>query len=166
MITRRPRMLLWTLRILFITLLLTAAVPCGLLAQDSPAPAPNPPRAENHDAVLPEQWFAPRSLAGAVEWTYHKTGDNAHPDGNEQQLMWLMNSARANPTQEGIWLATMTDPDVASARNFWGVNLAQLQTEFASYAVKPPAAFDVRLYNAAKTHSLDLIARDAQDHND
>ena len=58
----------------------------------------------------------PWDLGGAVEWTYHKTSDNAHPDGNEQQMVWLVNRARANPTQEGIWLATMTDPDVDAAR--------------------------------------------------
>ena len=40
-----------------------------------------------------------------------------------------------------------------------------MQSEFASYAAKPPAAFDARLYQAAKAHSDDLIARDAQDHN-
>ena len=162
---RRPCMLLWTLRILLLTLLLVISSTGIVLGEYGRVPASNPPKAENNEAVLPEQWFAPLNLGGAVEWTYHKTGDNAHPDGNEQQLMWLMNSARANPTQEGIWLATMTDPDVANARAFWGVDLTLLQAEFASYAAKPPAAFDVRLYNAARTHSLDLIARDTQDHN-
>jgi len=29
----------------------------------------------------------------------------------------------------------------------------------------PPAAFDRRLYEAARVHSVDLISRDAQDHN-
>jgi hypothetical protein len=78
--------------------------------------------------------------------------------------MWLMNRARANPTQEGVWLATSTDPEVAGGRDYFGVNTALLQGEFASYAAKPPAAFDVRLYNAAKSHSEALIARDDQDH--
>ena len=61
-------------------------------------------------------------------------------------MLWLMNRARANPTQEGVWLATMTDPDVASARSYFGVNLTVLQSAFATIAAKPPAAFDVRLY--------------------
>jgi len=42
--------------------------------------------------------------------------------------------------------------------------LQVLQNEFAGYDAKPPAAFDVRLYNAAKAHSDDLIMRDAQYH--
>ena len=99
------------------------------------------------------------------EWVLHKTADGAHPDGNEQQLVWLMNRARANPTQEGLWLAHTTEPDIAGGRNYFQVNLSVLQSEFAGYAAKPPAAFDVRLYNAARLHSEDLIARDAQDHN-
>ena len=158
-------MLGWTSRILLLTALFVFGSTGFALGQDEQVPAPNPPRVENNAAALPNQWFAPLAPGGAVEWTFHKTGDNAHPDGNEQQLMWLMNSARANPAQEGIWLATMTDPDVANARTFWGVNIALLQAEFAGYPAKPPAAFDIRLYNAARTHSLDLIARDAQDHN-
>jgi hypothetical protein len=98
------------------------------------------------------------------EWTLHKTADNLHPDGNEQQLVWLMNRARANPTQEGIWLATSTESDIAGGRGYFNVNTSLLQSEFAGYAAKPPAAFDVRLYNAAKAHSDDLIVRKAQDH--
>lgn len=102
--------------------------------------------------------------APTTEWTLHKSTDNQHPDGNEQQVMWLMNRARANPTQEGAWLATSSDPEIAGGRDYFGVNTTLLQTEFASYSAKPPAAFDVRLYNAARAHSEDLIARDAQDH--
>ena len=78
--------------------------------------------------------------------------------------MWLMNRARANPPAEGVWLATSTDPDIADGRSFFSVNTAVLQSEFNGYSAKPPAAFDVRLYNAAKAHSDDLIARNAQDH--
>ena len=47
-------------------------------------------------------------------------------------MLWLLNRARSNPTQEGIWLATMSDPDVAAARSFWGVDLGVLQAAFAA----------------------------------
>lgn len=79
-------------------------------------------------------------------------------------MLWLMNRARANPAQEGIWLATTDEPDIAGGRTFFGVNTTLLMEEFASYEAKPPAAFDRRLYNAAYAHSLDMIARDSQDH--
>jgi hypothetical protein len=106
------------------------------------------------------EWTEPQ-----VEWTFHKSVDNLHPDGNEQQLLWLTNRARANPAQEGVWLATSDDKEFAGDRDFFSVNKALLQEEFASYPAMPPAAFDIRLYNAAKAHCDDLIGRDAQDHN-
>jgi len=126
-------------------------------------PAPDPPYVE-----LPEDGSSPRSLprglTPTIEWEYHKTADNAHPDGNEQQLVWLANRARANPTQEGIWLAGTDDFYIKSGRNYWGVDLPLLRNEFAVIGARPPAAFDVRLYEAAKAHSDYLIATDEQSH--
>ncbi|CDH46426.1 hypothetical protein [Candidatus Contendibacter odensensis] len=105
------------------------------------------------------------TAAPAAEWTYHRTADGQHPNGDEQALVWLMNRARRDPAAEGRWLATEPNSDVASGRSYFQVNTNLLQSEFASYAAKPPAAFDARLYQAAKMHSDDLISRDAQDHN-
>lgn len=130
-------------------------------------PSKNPPRDEIPGYQVDEKIMPKIPLRSTpdTEWTFHKTSDNAHPDANEQQMLWLMNRARANPTQEGIWLATTDIANIASARSYFSVDVVMLQSEFAGYASKPPAAFDVRLYNAAKVHSDDLIARDAQDHN-
>jgi hypothetical protein len=100
-----------------------------------------------------------------TEWTLHKTADGAHPDSNEQQMLWLMNRARANPTPEGIWLAGMTAPDVQGAVSYFGVDLQLLQQEFAAIAPKPPGAFDARLYEAAVEHSEYLIAIEGQNHD-
>lgn len=129
-------------------------------------PEPDPPTIERDVPEAPSSatvlsWMAPSAL---TEWTYHKTGDNLHPDGNEQQMLWLMNRARSDPAQEGAWLATENDPDIAAARSFWHVDTTVLQNEFAAIPAKPPAAFDVRLYNAAKAHSDYLISIDAQNH--
>jgi hypothetical protein len=129
-------------------------------------PEPDPPRIEEADRTSPGLLSnaTPRSTTMMIEWTYHKTMDNEHPDATEQQLLWLTNRARANPRQEGQWLATVNDPFINMARSHFGVDPALLQDEFANYSVKPPAAFDVRLYNAAKAQSEDLIQRDSQDH--
>ena len=131
-------------------------------------PEPNPPVIELDIPEAPsaralEPYPAP-SPTPSTEWSYHKTSDNLHPDGNEQQMLWLLNRARSNPTQEGIWLATISDPDIAAARTFWGVDLSVLQAAFAAIPVRPPAAFDVRLYTAAKAHSDYLISIDDQTH--
>ena len=45
-----------------------------------------------------------------------------------------------DPTAEGIWLANISDPNVAYARTYFGVDLAVLQSAFASLDAKPPAA--------------------------
>lgn len=100
-----------------------------------------------------------------TEWKYHKSADGSHPSGHEQQAVWLMNRARSNPTREGVWLAESTDPNVSGGRDYFRVDKDKLKIEFAALPVKPPAAFDNRLYAAAYAHSLDLIARDAQDHD-
>ena len=138
--------------------------PAGMAGHDR-IPEPNPPTIDRGTVDVPSVSAIPRQLAAATEWIYHKTSDNLHPDGHEQQMLWLMNRARSNPAQEGIWLATMDDPDVASARDHFSVNVSVLQSEFAGYAAKPPAAFDVRLYQAAKTHSDYMISIDSQTHD-
>jgi hypothetical protein len=130
-------------------------------------PAENPPFIESPVSPVNAlaQKLIPVSGAPTTEWVLHKTTDNLHPDGQEQQMVWLMNRARSNPHTEGVWLATSTDPAVAGDRDAFEVNIPLLQSQFDSYTVMPPAAFDRRLYLAAKAHSDDLIARDAQDHD-
>ena len=154
---------------LFIFATITAAL---LPAQSGAAaferiPQPDPPTIEREVPEAPSAKAAADFMApsAATEWTYHKTNDNLHPDGNEQQMLWLLNRARSDPSQEGAWLATVTDPDIAAARTYWGVNVTALQNDFAAIPVKPPAAFDVRLYNAAKAHSEYLISIDGQTHD-
>jgi len=140
----------------------------GLLsAQD--APEDNPPfRAPSYEKPTRDvtlESHVPGHVGPSTEWTLHKSDDGSAPSGAEQKMVWLMNRARANPSAEGLFLATSTDPDVASGRNFFNVNVTALQDAFNALQAKPPAAFDIRLYNASVEHSLDLIARDTQDHN-
>ena len=164
----RKSLLLFALITVFTSLFISEVIASPPL--DDPiavghSPAKNPPKVEGtpQDEDELEDQEAPAGPP-TTEWTYHKSPDGLHPNGEEQLMVWLMNRARANPPQEGVWLATSNDPDVAGGRDFFGVDLTVLQNEFASYAPEPPAAFDVRLYNAAKVHSDDLIDRDAQDH--
>ena len=151
-----------------ILLILLMVSICGPIpgAGAQPQPAPDPPFVR---AVVAGPQLARRDIGTAaglptLEWTYHKTADSAHPDGSEQQMLWLINRARANPTVEGIWLAATDEPSVVTARDYFNVDLQLLKSEFAALPAKAPAAFDVRLYTAAQAHCQDLIARDAQDH--
>jgi hypothetical protein len=129
------------------------------------APALDPP-AWTHESE-PSQMRRLAASAGGplVEWTLHKSADGAHPNGEEQCLLWLMNRARQDPAAEGDFLATLDDADVQFALDWFGVNLDVLRAEFEAIAAKPPAAFDARLHQAAWEHSLYLIANDAQNHD-
>jgi hypothetical protein len=132
---------------------------------DPTAPAIDPPKVDLEDAGDAAYRPLLRAAPPTTEWTLHKTADNSHPDGNEQQMLWLMNRARANPSVEGLWLATSDNAEVAGGRDYFDVDIQLLQEEFDQYAAKPPAAFDARLHAAAEAHSLDLIDRNAQDHD-
>lgn len=82
------------------TLLLAGAVPVLAHAAqaDVAAPAANPPRSTEvatlssvravGDDVI--QCDAPTT----AEWTLHSSNDGAHPNGDEQLAIWLMNRAR------------------------------------------------------------------------
>ena len=136
-----------------------AMTPAAALALE--APEENPPvyEREGDSRVIDIS----RDRKGVpVEWTYHKTPDNQHPDGLEQQQMWLMNHARANPPQEGFFLANLDDPYVLNAISDFNVDLNMMQDEFNAYPAQPPGAFDVRLYNAAYEHSLYMISENRQ----
>ncbi len=142
-----------------------AAMAEPLADSEHQAPPPSPPTVEQEPLPLEQQPQKDAVKAGMSEWAYHKTGDSAHPNGNEQQMLWLLNRARVNPSQEGYWLAIMDESDVVSARSYFNVNLTVLQDEFDSYTAKPPAAFDSRLYEAARLHNLYLITEDTQSHD-
>lgn len=155
----------------------TAAIGLVLLLLSTPLPGaaevhfpePDPPvvEAPADSRIAAEEPRPALSGAPAIEWIYHKTTDGRHPDGNEQQMLWLANRARTNPAREGAWLAELaaTDPDVRQAVLFFGVNLEAMKESFAALPPKPPAAFDARLWAAARAHGEYLIAIDGQTHD-
>ncbi len=146
-----------TIRV-YVRIAIAYAVLATLLCGMTPAwaamysPDLNPPKEE-----LPQTEWSETGLgvfaapAPVVEWIYHRTSDGKHPNGHEQALLWLMNRARRDPRAEGKWLATSRDPAIAPGRTYFKVNMSLLQKEFSAYRTKPPAAFDVRLYTAART---------------
>ncbi len=76
-------------------------------------PEPNPPT----DIKLPDSQATPKESSEIsrqfrtpdTEWVYHKTADNQHPNGMEQQQLWLVNNARANPQlKESGWQPSLT----------------------------------------------------------
>lgn len=110
--------------------------------------------------------FSPDSEAASdiQQWTLHASDDGAHPDQNEQQLIWLMNRARQNPTEEGIWLAQTQIPSIKQARKQYRVSERRLRKQFRKIRPSPPAAFDARLYTAALVHAQRLADKQKQNH--
>jgi hypothetical protein len=129
-------------------------------------PEPDPPKVDLGVQTEIKEMKALIKQAPTMEWTRHKTADGSHPDATEQAFMDLMNHARADPTQEGMFLANTGDPDVDFAIDFFDVDLQALQDEFAEIDPKSPAAFDARLYEAARQHSEYLIGIDGQNHDE
>ncbi len=79
-------------------------------------------------------------------------------------MVWLMNRARRSPGIEGIWLAHLRQSNVQDALDYFVVLRDVLMDEFSARSVGFPAAFDVRLYNAANDHSAYLVSIDGQNH--
>ena len=88
-----------------------------------------------------------------------------NPSGDEQQMLELINRARANPPAEGIRLATVADPDILNNYAYFKVDTARLVSDFAGYAPTPPLAMNALLMASARRHSLDLAAAGVQQHN-
>lgn len=130
-------------------------------------PEPNPPFIPGPEKkhLRPEEVPIQPQALPSLEWTLHKTADELHPSGSEQQMVWLMNRARRSPTLEGVWLAHLRQSNVQATMDYFGVMRDVLMDEFADRARTPPGAFDVRLYLAASNHSAYLISIDAQNHS-
>ncbi len=108
--------------------------------------------------------FGPLSMPAQEEWIYHKTADGLHPNGEEQQMVWLMNRARTFPAREGEWLAAGAGGAAQAEIAFFQVDTSVLQSEFAALTPQQPAAFDRRLYEAARQHCQYMIETNQQTH--
>ncbi len=87
------------------------------------------------------------------------------PSGDEQYLLELVNYARANPAAEGQTLANVSDPEILRYYSHYSVDTNKLKSDFASYPVQPPLAFNAKLMFSARTQSLDQANNGFQGHN-
>lgn len=94
----------------------------------------------------------------------------AAPTAFEQEMLELINRARANPAGEFDAIvinqatATGVTNDVTQALKFFGVDLALFKTQMATFGSVAPLAWNDALNNAAKAHSSLMIAQDTQSH--
>lgn len=92
----------------------------------------------------------------------YKHGD---PTADEQLSLEYMNRARANPTAEGIRLMDTEDKDAQFAYTYFNINKKATKAAFTEYPVQPPLAFNEKLIDAARKHSLDMKLKNFQGHD-
>ncbi|MFT5324090.1 MAG: Ca2+-binding RTX toxin-like protein [Planctomycetaceae bacterium] len=93
------------------------------------------------------------------------------PSPLEQESLELLNRFRDNPQAELDELLsshpsplTARDADVQAALDFFSVNGAALESQFASLSPAPPLAWNEALYDAAENHNDLMIQLDQQSH--
>jgi hypothetical protein len=124
-------------------------------AQVAPPPAPPILSAAPFSKKTPDSPAAPASQLYSI-------GD---PTNEEQYYLELINRARANPTAEGLRLATTTDSSVLSAYSAFGVNLVLMQAQFVLIPPAPPLSMNATLTTAARAHSQNMLQNNYQGHS-
>jgi Ca2+-binding RTX toxin-like protein len=93
-----------------------------------------------------------------------------NPSAQEQELLELINRMRMNPAGELPILTNSlnpigsADPDVNSALRFFNVDGTLLANQWSQLSPAAPLAWNLNLYNAARTHNQAMIAQDTQSH--
>jgi len=118
------------------------------------APPPAPP-------IISGSSFSIEAPEAPVAQLY-SIGD---PTNEEQYYLELINRARANPTAEGVRLATTTDSNVLFAYSSFGVNLVLMQSQFALLPPAPPLSMNATLTTAARAHSQNMLQNNYQGHS-
>lgn len=106
-------------------------------------------------------------LLSGMAWHGHAQGtlySIGQPTDEEQLYLEYINRSRANPTAEGVRLASATDPDVLAGYAYFGVNLTMMTNQFATNPPVPPLAFNSKLIDAARWHSGDMFTNMYQSH--
>jgi len=119
-----------------------------------------------------------RIVAAVVLGCAAGSGLAAAPSDAEQLWLEMINRFRAQPQAEldiltnyitpgsGTVFAspTSSDPGVAAAISFFGVNAATLRSQFNTLSAAPPLAWNSNLHAAAAGHTSAMIAAGQQSH--
>ncbi len=92
-----------------------------------------------------------------------QTWSHGDPTALEQELLELVQRARANPTQEVDLLLVV--PGVKSAMQQFEVDEQKLRDDFATYQAVPPLSFDMHLMESSRFHSQDMATVGFQEHD-
>lgn len=109
-------------------------------------------------------WFIDDIQIGEdfIKRPYLLTGN---PTPDEILMLEYINRARADANAESARLAATSDPDVASAVSYFGVNKTMMSSQFAALTqTTQPLAMNSRLLAAARIHSQDMLENVFQGH--
>lgn len=121
----------------------------------------------NFRSVLLSFAAASAAAAGSLTAAPGLLYDSGDATPTEQYLLERINVARANPTAEGVMLANAgnTDARVTANYNHYGINVATLRAQFASYQARPPLAMNKILLGTARAHSIEQSNTGTQTHS-
>ncbi|MBB4284328.1 CAP domain-containing protein [Roseospira goensis] len=86
------------------------------------------------------------------------------PTGEEQLLLEYVNRLRTAPAAELDRLLAANNPGVATALDYFGVDMGLLRAQWATLTPSAPLAWSSALGSAADAHSQAMIALDMQGH--
>ena len=112
-------------------------------------------------------------LAAAILLPSMASADD--PTADQQYMLELINSFRANPqaalaelvnfSSPGVYAATESnDPSIAYALSYFGVSASDLAAQFASLTAAPPLAWNSALNDSATSYSNLMVTDDQQSH--
>lgn len=140
---------------IFAACLLGAVATAGL-------PPQAPPPAFRTERPWDPSTTSTRALRPHGGATLHSIGD---PTDAEQLYLELINEVRADPLGGALALTNTTDPDILSAYQFFSVDLAKFVADTRNFPVAQPLAFEPRLIQAARGHSLWMLTQGIQAHD-
>ncbi len=122
----------------------------------------------SHRSILSS--LVPAIALLALPWTRCFAAPNVaypqpDPSADEQYMLELINTARANPTAEGQRLAAITDATVLQYYKYYSLNTTIMAAQFATYQAKAPLAFSAALATSAHQQSVDQATNGFQGHN-
>src|SRR5215831_7699630 len=94
------------------------------------------------------------ALLGSTLPLWAQQWDSGDPTPEEQQVLEVINRARANPTVEGARLATFTPVGLPGGDIREGLDIP------GNVGPRPPLAMNKNLLATARAHSDDMYARD------
>ena len=111
---------------------------------------------------VPSLRSAPQTQAvtGLTQYTF------GTPSGDETEMLAEINRARSNPTAEGQRLAATLNPaNYGIEQSEYQADVNELLTDFPTYQVRPPLAFNADLNASAQAHTADMVKTEVLTHN-